>query len=197
MQLNPFSSSFYQNPANSAMPYLNQIPGTITPYYQPYVNAGTDSLASLMGQYQQLLNDPSAVMNKLGSGYTQSPGYQFNYNQGMNAANAAAASGGMLGTSQHQQNAANMASNLANQDYYNYLNQVQGLYGKGLTGEQGTMQLGYGASNELAQSLANNLMNQAGMAYAGQNSQNMANSSLFNQLLGLGSSAAGFLSSLF
>jgi len=34
----------YTNPADSAQPTLNQIPSTITPYYQPYVNSGNNLL---------------------------------------------------------------------------------------------------------------------------------------------------------
>lgn len=184
-----FSAPAYTNPADKAMPYMQQIPGTITPYYQPYVDAGTNSLATLMGQYQSLISDPGAVMNKMGAGFEESPGYQFQYNQGMNAANSAAASGGMLGTPEHQQNASDMSSNLANQDYYNYLSHVLGLYSQGMSGEEGTMKLGYGAGNELASSLAGNLQNEAGMAYAGQNNQNMADAqkAMFPwEMLGMG-----------
>src|ERR1700751_3520310 len=106
----------YTNPADKAMPYLDQIPDTIKPYYQPYIDAGQQSLSSLMGQYNTLLSNPGAIMNMAGGGFQQSPGYQFQMNQAINAANNAAASGGMAGTPYHQQNAAGMASNLANQD---------------------------------------------------------------------------------
>ena len=180
MNLNPF----YDNPADSGMNYLNQIPGTITPYYQPYIDAGNQSLNTLMGQYNNLLSDPGAVMSMAGSGFQQSPGYQYQYDQGMNAANSAAASGGMLGTPYHQQQAASTAEGLANQDYYNFLNHSLGLYNQGLSGMQGINQMGYGASNELAQSLAGNLQSQAGMAYAGQGNQNQANADFIHGIAG-------------
>jgi hypothetical protein len=162
----------YNNPANAAMPYLQQIPGTITPYYQPYVDAGSQALSQLMSQYQTLLTNPSQVMNMLGSSYQQSPGYQYQMTAGQNAENSAAASGGMLGTPYHQEESATMAEQIANQDYQQYLNQMMRLYGMGLEGEQGINQMGYGASNELAQALAANLMNEGGMAYAGAAGQN-------------------------
>lgn len=176
--------SGYKNPANAAMPYLNQIPGTMKPYYDPYIQAGQQSLGDLMSQYGQLMNDPGQKFAQMGQGFQQSPGYQFQYNQGMNAANSAAGAGGMAGTPYHQQNAASMASNLANQDFYNYMGNVQGLYGQGLQGASGINQMGYNASNELAQSLAAALMNQGGMAYAGQNNQNMANSQRMGNIFG-------------
>lgn len=160
------------NPATSAMPYLQQIPSTISPYYQPYINAGSSSLNQLMGQYTNLLTNPSMMLNNIGSGYTQSPGYQSQYNQAMNASNQSAAAGGMLGTPENQQQSAQMATDLANQDYWNYMNHALGLYQTGLSGEQGINQMGYGASNELANSLANNLQSEAGLTYAGQSEQN-------------------------
>lgn len=186
--------SKYQNPANAGMQYLNQIPGTIKPYYDPYIQAGQQSLGDLMSQYGQLINDPGQKFSQLGQGFQQSPGYQFQYNQGMNAANSAAQAGGMAGTPYHQQNAASMANNLANQDFYNYMGNVQGLYGQGLQGMGGINQMGYNASNELAQSLAASLMNQGGMAYAGANNQNAANGARMGNIFG---GAAGLMSAFF
>src|SRR5689334_20220257 len=114
----------YNNPADSAMPYLEKVPGTITPYYQPYIDQGQNSLSTLMNQYNTLINNPAAVMQMAGSGYQQSPGYQYEYDSAMNAQNSAAAAGGMLGTPYHQENAANTAADVANQDYQQYLDQA-------------------------------------------------------------------------
>ena len=188
MNLNPFSKNNFKNPADSAMPYLDKIPETMKPYYDPYIGQGKNALSSLMEQYMGLINNPMGPFNQIGESFQQSPGYQFQYNQGLNAANAAAAAGGMLGTPSHQLNASSMASNLANQDYYNYLSKAlqQYQFGKelGLSGLSGINQLGYGASNELANSLGSNLMNQANMQYAGTQHQNQANADMFNSLLG-------------
>lgn len=162
----------YSNPADAAMPYLQKIPGTITPYFQPYIDAGSSALNTLMGQYNTLLTNPAAIMNMAGSGFQASPGYQYQVNQGLYGANNAAAAGGMLGTAANQTNDASIASNLANQDYYNYLNHALGLYGMGLQGEQGINQMGFSASDQLADALAKNLMAEGGMAYAGQANQN-------------------------
>lgn len=184
MNLDPF----YKNPASSAMNYFNQVPGTITPYYQPYIDSGNQSLNTLMSQYNKLLSNPQAILSLAGNGYQQSPGYKYQYNQGMNAANAAAASGGMLGTPQHQQDAAAMSENLADKDYQQYLQENLGLYGQGLQGMSGINSMGYNASNELANALAANLMNQGNMAAWGQENQNQANSDFLGGLIGLGSS---------
>jgi hypothetical protein len=192
-----FGGGSAQNPADIGMQYLNQIAPTITPYYQPYIDAGQQSLDSLMREYGSLMNDPSARMNQIGSSFQQSPGYGFQYDQGMNAANAAASAGGMAGTPAHQQQASTMANNLANQDYYNYLNNATGYYNQGLGGMSGINQMGYGASNELAQSLMSALMSQGGMGYNGQENQNAQQQQQGNNLMGTLGGIAGGLTSLF
>lgn len=174
---------FYTNPANSGMNYLNQISSTIQPYYQPYIDSGNQALGSLMGQYNTLLTNPDSVISMAGQGFQSSPGYQYDYNQGMNAANEAAAAGGMLGTPASQQQAASMSENLANQDYNSYLDNSLGLYKTGLQGMGGINQLGYNASNEMAGSLASALTDQAGMAYKGQANQNAANANTMSAMI--------------
>lgn len=194
MNLNPFASSNNKNPADSAMQYMKNIPGLIKPIYDPYMQAGKDSLSTLMGQYGSLVKDPGNMFNAFGSGYQSSPGYQFQMNQGMNAANNAAAAGGMLGTPAHQNQSASIASNLANQDFMSYIQSILGMYGQGLSGMSGINQLGYSAANEFGNTLANNELNKANMAFQGQANQNSQNSSLFNNLMGgIGSIAGGFL----
>jgi hypothetical protein len=71
-----------------------------------------------------------------------------------------------------------VASGLANQYYYNYLNQATGLYGQGLQGGQNMYQTGFQGTNELAQSIMNTLMSQGGLGYAGAtaNRQNIGSS---------------------
>lgn len=189
----------FPNPASAAQPYLNQIPGAIAPYFNPYIQAGQQSIPQLQSQYSQLTsglpnlqnqlsqmtNNPGGVVNQIGKSFQQSPGYQFQVNQSLGAANRAAAAGGMLGSPQEQQNIAGTVNGLANQDYYNYLNHgmsmydtglqgQMGLYGMGLNGLQGMNQLGYGASSEFGNDLMSQLMSQANLMYAGQADQNQA-----------------------
>jgi hypothetical protein len=182
-----------KNPASAAQPYLNQIPGTLTPYYQPYINAGNSALNTLMPQYNNLVSNPGQQLNTIGQGYQQSPGYQFNVDQATKAANQAAAAGGMLGSPAEQQSLATTVTGLANQDYNNWMNQALGLYGTGLQGLGNINTMGYGASNELAQSLANNLMSQAQLAYAGQANQNQSKQGGWGSLIGGGASMLPFL----
>lgn len=181
------------NPANAAMPYLNQIPGMLSQYYQPYINLGQQGM-NLIAPYQQqlmqLMQNPTGVMNQIGQNFQQSPGYQWQVDQATRAANQAAAAGGMAGSPSSQYNVANTVNQMANQDYYNYLNHGLGMYNQGLSGTgnlaQYLTQLGYGASTGLAGDLASNLMNQANLAYSGQANQNQMGQGMFGALLGAG-----------
>jgi len=172
------------NPSDAAKKYLDQIPGTITPYYQPYINAGQGAMGDLQSQYRQLLSDPTAIMNSIGGKFQQSPGYQWNVNQATDAANKVSQAGGMAGTPMEQQQLATTVHGLANNDYQQFMNQGLGLYGQGLNVAGDINQMGYGASNELAQSLANNLGSQAQNAYMGADYSNRQSKGMFGGILG-------------
>lgn len=201
----------YQDPSQDAENTLNQIPGTITPYYQPYINAGNQALGALGTQYSnlignnynnlqsaltQMLTNPASIVSQMGAGYQESPGYQWEMSQGLDAANNAAAAGGYLGTPQNEQFDTAMAEGIANQDYEQYLQNVMGvgkaglkgvgsLYGAGLQGTQGLNQMGYNASDALASGLAQYLNELATLQYASTVNQNEHNMGL----LGMGVSA--------
>jgi hypothetical protein len=205
------------NPYDSASEYYKQIPGAVSPYLNPYINAGRGAMGQLQDQYgkmvgnyggvqdkyNQLMNDPNAFLAKIGAGYQKSPGFDWQMNQGMNAANNAAAAGGMAGSPQHQQQAATMAEGLANQDYYNYMNKAlgafntglsgnAGLYGMGIQGLQGLNNQGYNASNNMANMMNDYLSNQGQMAYAGQAYNNQQQGNMWGDIFG-GLGALAFL----
>lgn len=167
-----FDANKLGNPSDSAMPYFDKISGMMKGYMEPYINEGRDADKILQGQYSQLLNDPASIYNKLGMGFQQSPGYQFQVDQAQNAANRSGAAGGMLGTPAQQQSVANTVGQMANQDYGNYMNRVTGLYNTGLGGYGHVSDRGFDASNSLSQNLANTLMSQGQLAYSGQQNKN-------------------------
>lgn len=183
MGLFDFGSS---DPSKSAMKYLNKIPGMANNIYNPYIQAGQNQLPGLEDQYSQLMNNPGARMNQIGSGYQQSPGFQFALQQALQGSGHAAAAGGMAGSPQHEQQNMSLATNLANQDYNQYLQNALGLYSEGLQGSQGLYNTGYGASNSLADMLANVYGSQANLKYAGGANKNTANSGFWGGLMGLG-----------
>lgn len=200
---------FGGNPGDDAMKYYKQIPGAMKPYYDPYINAGQQAMGQLQGEYgrliggggalqnqfAQMMSDPNSVISKIGAGYQKSPGFDWQMQQGQDAINNANAAGGMVGTPQHQQQAGQLATNLANQDYYNYMNQALGvmgqglqgsgnLYGMGINGLQGINQMGFGASTDLATNLAQALMSQGNLAYANGVNQNQQTSGLLGNAIG-------------
>src|SRR6185503_2560866 len=173
-----------------AMSYLNQIPGATQPYYQPFINSGKDALETLTGQYGNLINDPNALYNKFSEGYTASPGYQTRLKEALQGITNAEAAGGMAGSPEHQQYAAQKAVDLSGKDFEDYLNHILGLYGAGLSGEQGLETQGYGASTGYGDILGSNLAQEGGLAYQGQAAQNANRSQLIGNAMKLAASFA-------
>lgn len=182
-----------KNPYDAASGHFNQIPKQIKPYLDPYINAGRAALPQLTGEYNNLINNPGAKLNAIGQNYQESPGYQWQKNQALQAATNAQAAGGMAGSGQHQQYAGEIATQLANQDYYNYLSKALGLYGAGLGGLGDINKMGYGASEDMASALYNNQMNQGNLAFAGQAAQNQSKGSQWGDILGGLGTLAAFL----
>lgn len=178
------------NAGNQAMGYYNQIPDILRQYLKPYADRGNAVYPSLQQHTNQLLNDPSGLLNRLGQGYQSSPGYQFQVNQAQQASNRASAAKGMLGSPMQQQQMAGMANGLAQQDFNQYLSHVLGLYSQGLNSEQGIYNSGANASHSLGENLSNALMSQGNLAYSNATNQNQSNQQLLGMLLGL---AGGFL----
>lgn len=182
-----FMGNFMQNPADSAMNYYDQIPGMLQKYLSPYMNIGMGATNNLQSTFSQLMQNPTFKMNQIAQGYQQSPGYQFQRNQDMNAMNNSAAAGGMAGTPSSQYQMGQMANGLANQDYYGYVDRGLNQFDTGMQGEQGLSTQGFNAGTDLAGMFSSLLQNQGNLAYQGQNMQNQG----WGALLGAAGSAAG------
>lgn len=183
------ANKYFQQASND----IGQIPGQVSPYLNPYINSGQGAMGNLQNEYGQLLNNPGQFMNQLGKQFQQSPGYQFQVNQATNAANAAAAAGGMAGSPAEQVQLAGTVNGIANQDYYNWLNNAMGVFGQGLQGEQGLMGQGFNASQDMAEALAQARMAQANMSYnQGINAQEGQSQDQGIFSYGLGSLASAF-----
>lgn len=184
--------------AKEANKYLNQIPGAMQPYYQPYMGAGKNALGQLMGQYGQLTGSTGDVYNKLAGGYQQSPGFQQAMKQAMTGVSNQAAAGGMLGTPQAQLQSADVAGGLAQKDFGDYMSRMMGLYGTGLQGLSGINQMGFGASTDYANMLGNVLGQQAQYGAMEKSMRNQQRGQGMGQLFGgLGTLAAGPLGGYF
>jgi hypothetical protein len=186
------------NPANAGMPYLNQghaalnqIPGYYQQGLSPYMNAGAGALPGLQQQYGMLTSNPGGFINNMGANFKQSPGYNWQLHQSLQAANQGAAAGGYAGTPANQQFDMQTANGLANQDYYNWMNHAMGAYSQGLQGEQGLAGMGLQAGMDYAHGMSNYSedqstldQSQANLAYAGKQNANETNMGGVGALLG-------------
>lgn len=144
-----------ESPSGEANKYLDQIPGTMKGYYDPFINRGTRANDVTENIYNTLSNNPQDFYKKIMGGYQESPGYQYNLKRSLGAIDNAAAAGGRLGTPMHQEEAARVASGLSSQDFNQFAQMIMQLLGQGLQGNENALQRGYGASTSFADSLAN------------------------------------------
>jgi hypothetical protein len=77
------------------------------------------------------VNGPDAAQQAMG-GFTTSPGYQFQMNEGLKSIDAGAAARGMLASGQTQKAEMGYAQGLASQNFDNYYNRLLGLSTQGL-----------------------------------------------------------------
>jgi len=181
------------NPSDAATPYLDQMPGALQQYYQPYMQAGSQALGGVQNQYNDLMNNPGGQLNAIGGQFHQSPGFQFALQQALQSTNHMNAAAGMAGTPQHEQQNMQMATNLGNQDYYNWLGHAQGMFNTGVSGLQDISHMGLQASTSMADQIAQMLAQKAAYGYQGQAAQNQSQGSAFGNILGgVGSLAAFF-----
>lgn len=181
----------YENPADSAQPYLDKIPGATSQYFKPYIESGRRALPKLEDEYDSLLSNPGGRLNDIGSQFHQSPGFQFALQQALQGAGHAASAGGYAGSPMHEQQNMELATNLGNQDYYNWLQPAVGMYGQGLQGTQGLAAGGLQAGGSMADMIAQTLAQQAQLEYTGQQNENKYNSSRMGNIgKGIGALAA-------
>jgi hypothetical protein len=169
-------SSAAQNAANAqttaaqnGMNTLNTANQAVQQQYQPYSTTGTNALNTLNSS---LANGTGFAQSFNPSNYINTPGYQFQLQQGENAVNSSAAakgnalSGGTLTALQNY--GSGLANSTYNQAYQNYLAGTQQQYNQ----LSGLASLGLGATNQAANanlSTANgvsNLYTQQGNAQA-------------------------------
>jgi hypothetical protein len=175
------------NPMNDANQYLNQIPGVAHQGYDPYVNYGLDASGRTKGTYEDLMNDPTAFINKLMEGYKPSEGYQFQKDELTKALGNTAAAGGIAGTPQDQINQGEGIQKLLSGDMQQFLKNVFSAFNTGLQGEEGIATRGYDASGKLSDFLGNNLTQQGGLAFQGardKNQKSQDNWNMFGKALG-------------
>lgn len=154
------------DPFAAQQEYSEQIPGMLEGVYQPYMQRGQRLAGTLEEQFQKMMGDPSGQLAQFGEGFQQDPGYKFQVQQATEAANRAAAAGGMLGTPAEQTSLAGTINQLANQQYQQYLHNVQGLQAQGIQGLGGLQEQGFGAAKSYGSAMSDYLQAQAQAAAA-------------------------------
>lgn len=163
---------------------------------QPYMNAGTDALKSLMGgmgengQFMQTYN---------GQDIYNDPSYQFRLNQGLDAVQSGAAATGGLLSGATQKALANYGQNFASQEYQNAYNRfnadqtnkynrLSNIVGLGQNAAAGVGNAGI----QTGQAIANNTMAGANAQAAGTIGAGNRDANNFQGLLGIANTAAKF-----
>ena len=126
--------------ANHQLNFAKRVYADQNALFQPWRDMGMQGQQAYMSELG-LGNAPAGY-----KGFSETPGYQYNLNQGLDAAqSAAAARGGMLSgaTLQSMQTVGN---GLANNEYQTYMNRLQGVgtQGQAAAGNQATAAQNYG-----------------------------------------------------
>lgn len=178
-----------KSPMDAANKYLDQIPGIGHQGYDPYINSGLDASGKTKSKYEELMSDPTAFINKLMEGYKPSEGYQFQKDQLTKELSNTAAAGGVAGTPMDQMNQAEGIQGLLGKDMQQFLQNVLGVFGAGLSGEEGIASRGFDASKSLTDLLGGALNQQGGLAFQDQQQKNQNKNDLwhmFGKALGAG-----------
>ena len=188
----------WQNPADAAMPYLQQIPGVIQPYYQPYIDTGLNSMnqyynnASMWATPQGAQNNYDAIA----AGYTSSPYTQYQTDQMTQAMGQSAAASGQAGTPAQQAALAQQVNNINSAAEQNYINTILRQQQMAQSNLGDLTHLGYNSSDTLASALSRNLSAESALAYAGaanQNRHNMQQGNMWSSIFGMGANALASL----
>lgn len=178
-----FGRGDYEDPSKAAMPYLEQIPETIQPYYQPYIDWGIGAGQNLYDYYGNLITSPEDYYYNIMMGYQASPEYQYQSEQLQKQMEGNAAAGGYTGTAYDQQTQADEIQKLIARDQQRYFNNIYGIQNTGAQGEQHLFDTGYGASTGYADRLASNLAQEAGLQYKSTADKNQYNNAYHNAVM--------------
>jgi|SRR5271166_3859698 len=172
-----------KNPADAAMPYLDQIAPMEHQAYDPYIQRGNQASNTLMPQFNQMSSDPAAFLESLMKNYQPSSAYQLQNDEMRRSAGNTAAAGGMRGSLNDISNEARISDTLMGTDMQNWLNNILGIQKEGQTGLGHTADQGFNATQGMTGDLSNVLGTQGTLAFQGQANQNKSLSDLLSGLL--------------
>jgi len=141
---------------------------------QPFVQGGTRGQQAYLSEFG-LAQAPAGYQ-----GFQESPGYQFALQQGTDAVQSGAAARGGLYSGAAMSGLNSYAQGMANQEYGNYLNRLQGIGANG----QNAAGMQASASQNSANAVGNSLQNMGNAQAAGAIAQGNAWSSTIGNVIG-------------
>jgi hypothetical protein len=182
---------FYTNPAGSAQHYLDKIPQYTNQYMNPYIDKGNQAGDVLSQQYNSLATNPYGFYDTTYNNYNESPYAKYQKDQMTQAAQNTAAAGGYMGTQSDYQRQMDTSSALTDKYFQDYLNNIMGIYGTGLKGEQSLYDTGFRASTESLNDLIGYAGSSAKNQFEGANAGNQMTWSTLQGLAEAGGLAYG------
>ena len=181
-----------QTPASQAMKYVQQIPGAVSPYYNPYIQQGQQAGQNLSSGLGSVFKNPAGAYNSIASGYQMSPYAKMQIDAETQSMNNTAAAGGYAGSPYNQAQVGKMVQGLTSKDQNEYINSVMGLWHMGLLGEEDLNNLGFNASSKMADVTGSTPNTEGGLAFANQSEKNQMQRNRWSNILGLGGMGLGF-----
>lgn len=173
------------NPGYAQADVLNNTPNIIKPYYNPFITEGADINQRLRPEYERMAYQPNDWLHNIESQYEESPGYKYKRNKLLKGAHNTAAAHGFAGTDEDIRGRSELMNGILSEDMQKYLENIGSIHGKGLTGLESRVERGYGASNNLANLLAQIDMAKAGAMGQGAAHAGQAQGNVFSALSGL------------
>lgn len=130
-----------ENALNAIRGYRKNAVGYMSPYQEAGLQ-GMNKYGSLLSAYE----NPQEFYNNIMSGFSQNPAQKFQQNQALEAIQNQAGMQGMMGTGNLAKEMANyVQNNVANQQQQ-YFNNLAGIYGNAVQGNQNLMGQGFNAA---------------------------------------------------
>lgn len=188
-------SLFGDNDDSDTLAALERIRQMGKETYDPYIQRGFSAQDRLNPEYEKMVGSPMDFLNQIISGYKPSEGYKFREKNALNAARNSAAAGGISGTYNDQLGQAELVNGLLGDDMQQWLQNVLGIYGGGISGFENQAGRGFTASQSLADLLGGVGSAEAGLAHSRQQAENQRMGNIMGGVGGLlgqvGSAAAG------
>lgn len=150
--------------------------------FEPYVKRGAEAENQAYGQYQHLAENPWDMLEAIMEHYEPSKGFQLKSQKAQQAMRNTANAGGYTGTEYDKEREADLVNSLLHQDMGDYINQILGIHGTGLSGLQGLGTQGFNATQGLTGALGQGLGAQANLAYTGQQFNNQSKNDFLKEL---------------